>query len=88
MRGPARSARPGQAWAMFARAPGGQVKLNVYSGLMSSCQEGAHGLRSLLAEHDRGVQAHSERGREEDLCCPLKGPTSRLMLGRNWSLLY
>lgn len=39
---------------MFARAPGGQVKLNVYSGLMSSCQEGAHGLRSLLAEHDRG----------------------------------
>lgn len=39
------------------------MKLNVYSGLMSSCQESAHGLRSLLAGHDRGARARPERRR-------------------------
>lgn len=41
----------------------GQVKLNVYSGLMSSCQEAAHGLGRLLDEHDRGAPARPERRR-------------------------
>lgn len=53
----------GSVWTGLPTPSRGQVKLNVYSGLMSSCQESAHGLRSLLAEHNRGARARRERRR-------------------------
>lgn len=54
--------------------PPGSDKLNVYSGLMSSCQEAVHGPRRLLADRDRGAREKQEKQRrntrEGMFCCP------------------